>query len=96
MKTQTEIKLEIKNLGYQRKTWEVSLINWLQDIKDRITEGKVQEMDSSVRENAKSNPPQKKSRHKHPRNLGNYEKNKLANQIIEWEKKNLSKVQNII
>ena len=53
-KTQTKIKLNVKNLGYQTKPSEDSLPNRLQDMEERISgvKDKVKEMDILVKENA--------------------------------------------
>lgn len=55
-KFQTEIKLEMKNSEIQAKTSKVSLTNRVQDRKDKIlgVEDKIEEMNSSDKENIKS------------------------------------------
>lgn len=55
-KTQTEIKLEMKNSGCQTKPSEVSRTNRLTDKGGRISclEDKVKEIDRSVKQNVKS------------------------------------------
>lgn len=66
-KTQTEVNLDMKIIGTQTGTLEVSLVNGIQKIEEWISgiEGKVGKMHVSVKENVQS----KKSRHKPSRIL---------------------------
>lgn len=68
-----QIEIEIENLGCQIKTSEMSLINKMRDIEERISspEDKVEEIDSSVKESGKSKI---KSGPKHSGNLRHHEK----------------------
>lgn len=55
-KTQTEGRLEVKNLGTRLKTSEASLVNRIQEMEKRIQdiEDKIEETDISAKESVKS------------------------------------------
>lgn len=54
-KTQTKVKLEMKNLGTQTRTSRAILTSRIKDMKGRFSgiEDKVEEMDISVKENVR-------------------------------------------
>jgi len=77
-KTQTEMMLEMGNLGKRTGTTDISITNRIQEMGETISgiEDTIEEIDVSVKENAKS---KKFMTQKHPGNLGHYEKTKLIN-----------------
>ena len=56
-KTQTKGILEMENLGKQRRTAYESITNRIQEMEERISSAEdiIEEIDSLVKENAKSN-----------------------------------------
>ena len=56
-KTQTKGMLEIENLSKRTETTNASITNKLQEMKERLSgvEDMIEEIDSSVKENVKSN-----------------------------------------
>ena len=56
-KTQSEGRLDMKNLGKQTGTTETSITNRIKEIKERIsdTEDTIEEINSLIKENNKSN-----------------------------------------
>ena len=71
----------MENLAKQRGTTDKTIINRIQEKKQRISkaEGIVQEIDSSVEENVKY---KKFFNAKHPRNLKRHENNKPQNNTV--------------